>query len=213
MPVGTFLARGISIILQPLLVPTYAVLLLFVYTNFGIMFRGQQLRIVLPVFIFTFVIPSIFIAILKQLQVVEDYGLNKKEDRFWPYFIAFLANVSLFYFFYTANLQLWFLAFIAVSIVLAVVSFIINIFWKISAHMVAFGGLIGGVLSISYNIYRTNPFILFAVLFILAGCLGMARLVLKRHTPAQVYVGFALGLVLAYVCIWLGPFLIKMSIQ
>ena len=72
--------------------------------------------------------------------------------------------------------------------------------------MMGIGGLIGCTLSVCYNIKGLNPFVLFIILFILAGCLGVSRLVLKRHTPAQVYIGFLVGFVISYLCVWIGTY-------
>lgn len=212
MKIGYYLAQGLSFVFHPLLIPTYNVLLLFMYTSFALLFEGQELRILLPIFIFTCVIPFVFTTILRQLKLVKTFELHHREERFLPYFIACLANISLFYFFYRANLQLWFLALVAFPVILILLNLVINLFWKISTHMLAFGGLVGGVLSVSYNIYRANPFILFSLLFILAGCLGVARLALRKTTPQQVYTGFLVGLVVAYLCVWCGPLLMKIII-
>ena len=139
--VGTVPAKIISSIFHPLLMVTYNVLLLFIYTNFGMFFRGQELRVLFPVLIFTFVIPMAFVVILKQLKIVSDYDLSDKRDRLFPFFIALLANCSLFYFFYSAHLQLWFFSLLASSIILVFLTLIISLFWKISAHLVAIGGV------------------------------------------------------------------------
>lgn len=206
--IGAVVAKVFSGILHPLLIPTYNVLLLFIYTNFGLFFRGQEFRVLFPVLIFTFVIPMAFLAILKQLKVVRDYDLSDKHDRIFPFIVGLFANCSLFYFFYSANLQLWFLALLGSSIVLILISLIISLFWKISSHMVAIGGALGAVLAISYYIYKTNPFLLFCALIILAGCLGVARLYLKKSTPAQVYVGYFVGVSVSYMSILFGPVVI-----
>lgn len=206
--IGKGIARGFSALLNPSLAPTYNVLLLFVYTNFGMFFKGQEFRILFPVIIFTFIIPLSFLAILKELRVVEDYELTNRYDRTFPFLVGILGNAGLFYFFYSAHLQLWFLSLLGSSIVLLVVLLLINFFWKMSAHLTAMGGIIGGVFGVSFHIYKTNPFLLFCLLFILAGCLGVARLYLKRNTPAQLYVGFVLGVCLSYISIWKGPELI-----
>lgn len=206
--VGVVAAKIISGVLHPLLIPTYNVSLLFVYTNFGLFFRKQEFRILLPVLIFTFVIPMAFLAILKEFKIVKDYDLSDRNDRLFPFFISLLANCSLFYFFYSAKLQLWFLALLLSSIILIFITMIISMFWKISAHLTAMGGLIGGVFAISFYIYKTNPFLLFCALFIFAGCSAVARLYLQKNTPAQIYVGFILGLSVSYLTILLGPIII-----
>lgn len=72
--------------------------------------------------------------------------------------------------------------------------------------MAGMGGLIGTVFSVCYNIKGQNPYILFIILIILVGALGVSRIILKRHTPAQVYAGFILGLVISYTAVFIGGY-------
>ena len=69
---------------------------------------------------------------------------------------------------------------------------LINLFWKISAHMVGIGGLCGMMIAISYLLQIDIHFILIA-LFLIAGIIAFSRLKLSTHNPAQVYTGFLLG--------------------
>ena len=149
-------------------------------------------------------IPASGIFFLKTGGFIRDYNLKEKSDRFLPYLITFISYAMLGFFFYKAGMYMWFLSLLAAPLLLLIIGGIINIWLKISAHMMGIGSLIGGILSVCYNVKGINPFVLFIILFILAGCLGVARLMLKRHTPAQVYAGFLLWLVVTYGCVWLG---------
>lgn len=200
----SILARVISIILHPLLMTIYGVCLLFVYTDFYFLFAGQLITFLLPVFFMSCFIPASSIYFLKKGGFIKDYALKDKEDRFLPFAIAFISYGMLVYFFYKAGLYIWFLSLLGAPLLLIIIAGVITFWWKISAHMIGIGALIGGVMSVCYNVKGINPFILFIILFILAGCLGVARLVLKRHTPAQVYAGFVLGFAISYFCVWFG---------
>ena len=70
----------------------------------------------------------------------------------------------------------------------------------------AIGGMIGCILSVCYNIKGLNLPVLFMILFILAGCLGVSRLMLNKSTPAQVYVGFLVGSVVSYLWVYIGTY-------
>jgi membrane-associated phospholipid phosphatase len=70
---------------------------------------------------------------------------------------------------------------------------IINLKYKISAHTVGIGGLIGSLMMISLVLkYNAVPEI--AILFLIAGIIATCRLYLDAHSPKQIYAGFALGL-------------------
>ena len=200
------MARIISIILHPMLMGVYGVVLLFLYTDFRLIFANQFIRFVSPVFFLTFFVPLSSMYFLRKAGLIKDYELTDKRDRFLPYLTVFLAYLLLIYYFHSAKLYIWFLSTLAAPVILIVIAAVVNIRWKISAHMMGIGGLIGCTLSVCYHVKGLNPFVLFIILFILAGCLGVARLMLKRHTPAQVYTGFLIGLVVSYLCVWVGAY-------
>ena len=196
--------RVISILLHPLLMTTYGVCLLFVYTDFRYTYADRFWVFALPVFVATALLPANGIFLLKKANIVRDYGLKDRRERHYPLIMGIICHTLLLVFFYRGNALIWLQALMAAPIIVLLISGIINFFWKISFHMIGIGGLIGGVISVSYNVKWINPYILFIILFILAGCLGTSRLILKRHTPMQVYVGFALGFLVAYLCVYWG---------
>jgi len=76
--------------------------------------------------------------------------------------------------------------------VLSMALFAINFFWKISAHMIAIGGITGMLLGLAFTGIVGNPYLVVISVFI-AGIIGFARLQLNANTHAQVYSGFILG--------------------
>lgn len=202
--IGSNLAKIYSFIFQPFLMPFYSLALLFVYTNFFNLYIGQTLRFLLPVLVFTFIIPSLFTIVLVKMKYVRDIFLTERSERVLPYMIFFVSNLSLTYFFYQAHVFFWFLGLIAAPAIISLVGLIINFFWKISVHMLGVGGVIGTVLSVCFHVKAASPLYLFAILFVLAGLLGVCRLYLKASTAAQVYIGFLLGGLLGYGAVYGG---------
>ena len=198
------IAHVISTIFQPLLMPTYGVMLLFVYTYFGVIYTRQFWLIISHIFLFSFVIPAILIFMLFRMGIISDLSLTKRRERFYPYLITLLSYTAMMIFYYRMNMPKWFLLMIAASIAIMVVAIVITLWWKISAHMFGIGGLVGGAMSVSYFVERSNPYYLFMGLFILAGLIGTSRLILKRHTLPQVIAGFLLGFLLSFVFVWIG---------
>ena len=73
---------------------------------------------------------------------------------------------------------------------------IINVWWKISTHTAAIGGVAGGL--VVYSIaFSFNPIWWLAFVILLAGMVGTARMILRQHTLAQVVAGFLVGVVCA----------------
>jgi membrane-associated phospholipid phosphatase len=67
----------------------------------------------------------------------------------------------------------------------------ITIYWKISIHMVGIGGPIIALWFSGYN----HPIIMGVIIILV----GIARIILRAHTPAQVITGTIFAMVLAYV--------------
>ena len=198
------ISHVISTVFQPLLMPTYGVMLLFMYTYFGVAFSNRFWHIVTPVMLFSFIIPGILIYLLLKIGLISDLSLKVRKERFYPYFITLLSYSAMVVFYYKSQMPVWFLMMMAGSIAIMIIAILITLFWKISAHMFGVGGLVGGVMSVCYYVEHSNPYWLFIGLFILAGAIGTSRLILKRHTLLQVIAGFLLGFSVAFMFVKLG---------
>ena len=71
---------------------------------------------------------------------------------------------------------------------------IVNHWWKISAHLTAMGGLLGGICSIALT-YSILPTTLIICTLVISLLLMYARLYVNAHTPLQVVCGYILGLI------------------
>ncbi len=72
--------------------------------------------------------------------------------------------------------------------------FMLNLFWKISAHMAAMGCMI--VLAIALTVISAsdmNYIVIVSVL--LAGMIGSSRLLLSAHSTVEIFVGFFIGII------------------
>jgi len=75
-----------------------------------------------------------------------------------------------------------------------VIALIVNMFWKISTHAIGIGGILGVLLGLSFRMHY-NLSVLIIVAVLLFGFIGFARLKLNAHSPGQIYVGFAVGII------------------
>lgn len=75
---------------------------------------------------------------------------------------------------------------------------IITFFWKISAHSLAVGGILGFLCAI--NLFLPENELLLPIIFtaFLSGLIMSARLLLNSHNPPQVYWGAFLGFLLSF---------------
>lgn len=202
MTLGKIVSYTFSYLLHPLLITFYCVALLFAYTTFYEIYAKSTFVIIFSVLLFSFIIPSVFIVLLKKLGFIKIITSITRHERILPYLMMVFANSMLIYYFYTLNIYFWFLGLLAAPTLSFFGGSIVNFFWKISAHMIGIGSLIGTTFSICFNVKGLNPFVMFIILFILAGCLGVSRLYLKQNTPAQIYVGFIVGFVISFATVW-----------
>jgi hypothetical protein len=150
-------------------------------------------RISLIVFMFSFVFPVLNIYILYKLKRLPGLTLSNQKDRTFPYVMTSLFYFGLFYLLIDINIWPSVKLFIVGGGVAILLTALINLRSKISAHMVGVGGLLGVLISVSYLI-KFDMTVFYILVIILAGLVGFARLKLQEHKPYQLYLGFFLGL-------------------
>jgi len=185
-------ARIISVIFHPLLIPTLGFLLLF---NSGFYFSilpwSIKSLVLLIIFISTCVLPGLSILLLS-LKPDFDLNMEKSTDRVLP-----LMFSSIFYYMgYLILKQMPIFPiynfFLLASILVQIALLAVSLRWKISAHSAAIGGLVGGFFGLSFRL-QENPVIILIALILITGLVGSARLILGKHSSSQVYSGFLLG--------------------
>jgi len=201
------IAMSLSVLLHPMLMPTYGLLILF----FGM--KGTVYDYITPttlkwrltfiVLVFTFIFPSLNIYLLYKLRRIGDITLSNQRERTFPYLVTSLFYFGLFYLLLDVNLWPEIKLFILGAGLAILLTALINSVTKISAHMVGIGGLIGAILALSYLI-RFDTMLIIAALFLVAGLVGTARLLLQAHSAEQIYMGFGLGLLVQLTLMYLG---------
>jgi membrane-associated phospholipid phosphatase len=186
-------ANLISALFHPLMMVTYGVGLALSFTYLNVYPLPLRRMVFGVAFFTTSILPSMIIAVLLRTKVVSNAELTNRKERFIPYFIFILAYIACLYYLHRMRMPVWMLTGIAGACGALIMAVGINFFWKISAHCIGIGGLIGGVMGVAF-VLQTNICFGFATLILIAGLVGTSRLYLGRHTPAQVYAGFALGL-------------------
>lgn len=202
------LSRAISIVLYPMFMPLYGMIWFCVgvhqtiaHTPFAIVYWVLALG---GTILFTLLVPILMLWLLIRSGRADDFDLYRSEQRtipyiytaicygFWCYFLRHILHMP------TPML----LVAVGATVAILVVA-LVNLRWKISAHMTAIGGLIGGLGSyylMSGNMSSPVPMM---GLMIAAGILMMARLHQEAHTPLQVVCGMLLGIVCTFIPNWI----------
>jgi len=199
---NTSLAKTISVVFHPLLMPTLLLGVLFLVApscvGVAILKIPTRLSLLSLIFINTFLVPALLIYYFYRVGLVKSLQLESLPDRRLPYFTTALIYALSSYFFgkmmggisEIAPQIGTILASIASSVFLVG---IVSLQWQISAHAVGMSGVLG---SISGFIIKFGENLLLYPLIglvVLSGYVLAARLQLNAHTPAQVQVGFGLG--------------------
>lgn len=194
MNIEKSIARIISTIFHPLVIPSIGVFLLFSinsYVSFSIPASGQR-TILLIVMFNTAIAPLASVFVLKRLKIVKNVLLVEREERIIPIFISGLFYFFTFFILKQANLPFLINFFILSATIIIFIVLLITFYWKISIHMASIGGLTGFLISVSIILKTDIPVLIISAMLV-SGLLGYSRIRLGAHKPSEVYAGFILG--------------------
>jgi hypothetical protein len=205
-------ARIVSFVFHPLLMPTYLFLLFAIAFPVGLepIPAGAQQIFLILIFIITFVLPVLNVAILKTLGAITPSGLPfktffsvtsfmmfERRQRFLPFILTsliYLAITFLFYWKSRIGLNDNFMKILLIIDLLVVLGTVITFFYKISIHSLAVWGVIGILIPLN-KITEVNTLFYPALgAVIIAGFVMSSRLVLQSHTLKEVMWGAIAGL-------------------
>ncbi|WP_290099994.1 hypothetical protein [uncultured Muribaculum sp.] len=194
------IAHIVSWVLSPLLIPSYGMVMALWLTGLGVLPVWVRVRIAAIVWVLTCVLPMLAIFALWCLRVVTSFGLNNRKERPIPYLLTVACYLATAGYLYAIHAPQWLWLFMVAGAGAAVVSFIVNFWWKISAHMAAAAGLLAMAFRIaSDKLSVIDMWPVMTVAILLLGLLGTCRMVLKCHTLGQVLAGTANGFLWVYL--------------
>jgi hypothetical protein len=201
--VNKFWAHFISIIFQPLLIPSYIFLGVLIFLPYALNMTGDLAwRFMSMVFMTTFLIPLMGILLLKFTRNITNLNMEDRKERVFPFlFNAIFYGATTYLFwekFRFPNLVTSILLSITISIVLLT---LITIWWKISAHAIAIAGATGIYLALLIQSEPSDFYYAVAACFLFCGMVGSARLKLAAHDSRQVWFGFLIGFFVNFITI------------
>lgn len=195
------IAKVISIIFHPVLIPSLGFVLLLNSGFYFSMLSWEAKRFVLlVVFLSTCILPLLSVAIMA-INSKFDMLMPNSRDRIMPllsssifYYMGFLLLSKARAF---PELKLFLLASVLVIISLLIISFK----WKISSHMAAIGGLTGTLFALSFR-SGINPVYSLLIVVLISGLVGTSRLILAKHNIGELVAGYGLGFSVLYFAIY-----------
>ena len=196
-------ANLVSIVCHPLLMMTYGVLLALSYTYLAVFPAALKAYMVAAVVLCTVIAPSTVVVLMVRRGSAGDLELSRKGERVIPYLVFMAGNMACFFFYYRLNMPGWLLSMFAGVSIALLIALCVNFVWKISAHAMGIGGLLGAIMGSSY-VQMTNPYCLFIAVILLAGLTCTSRVILGKHTLMQLLCGFLLGFASTFITLLLN---------
>jgi membrane-associated phospholipid phosphatase len=191
-------ARVVSMLFTPFYLPLVGMMALFAFSYLGLMPWGYKLQVLTLVYLFTILLPSVLIHLYRRYRGWTLIELGHKERRAVPYVISILCYFFCIYLMDLLHIPHFMGSILYAALFIQVVCALINVWWKISTHTAAIGG-VAGALFVFGELFGFNPVWWLCVVLILAGILGTSRMILRQHSLLQVIVGFVVGFVCSVV--------------
>jgi membrane-associated phospholipid phosphatase len=189
-------ARVVSLVFTPFYLPILGLITLFTLSYLRQMPWSYKLQVLIMVYLFTVLLPTFLIHLYRRYQGWTLIQLGNKERRMVPYVISILCYFACVYWMDYLHIPHFMSNIVTAALFIQIVCALINVWWKISAHMAAIGG-VAGALFVFAEVFAFNPVWWHCLVFVVAGILGTSRMILRQHTLLQVVVGFLVGIVCA----------------
>lgn len=190
------IAKIISYLFHPLLIPTYSLLIVFnanAYFSFLLPFKAKVLLLIMMV-VSTVLIPLFIFSIFRYKKIIDSFQMQTKEERMYPYLSITIIYYLTYILFTNTSIPAIYSFYLLIATVLSIVLLLINLRWKICIHTTAMGGMTALFIGLYYQLgLNLLPIIL--LLILCSGFLGFARLKLNSHKPSEVYVGWLVGVI------------------
>lgn len=198
-------AKVLSSLFSPLYAPVWVFFGLFMFSYLKMLPWMYKLVIMFIVYFFTVFIPTVGITLFRVFKRWSHLELSHREHRHLPYVVTLLSYGACLVLMTEMNVAMFFRGVVMAALISQIICITVNIWWKVSTHMVGMGGLVGALNAFSI-LFFYNPIWPFCGLLLLSGALGTSRIILRQHSLAQVLVGFAIGYVCAMtfiLCCWM----------
>jgi len=193
-------ARIISMLFTPFYLPMVGLIALFLFSYLSIFPLFYKLEVLIMVYLFTILLPTVMIHLYRRYQGWNLIELGHRERRMVPYMISIISYFTCIYMMERLHMPHFMSSIIIAALLVQIVCALINVWWKISTHTAAIGGVAGALFAFAEYL-NFNPVWWLCLVFLVAGLLGTSRMILRQHSLSQVVAGFGVGFVCAAIAI------------
>ena len=195
-PLLLLLSRFFSYLFHPVFIPVYVALFLMYWHPlvFAGMSANRKVLLLATITVNCTLFPLFTVFLAWRLKFVQTVLLQSRKDRIIPYA---LAMIFYFWCWYVLNNQhgipVLLIRFLLGSFITVIIAWIANIYFKISMHGLAVGGMVFFVSAVALQ-GDGSPGLYLAAAWLMAGIVGTARLIVGAHHPFDIYAGIFLGM-------------------
>ena len=193
-------ARIISMIFTPFYLPLVGLLVLFLFSYLNILPLAYKLFVLVMVYLFTVLAPTLLIHVYRNHQGWTPRQLGMRERRMVLYILSIFCYFACYYLMHVFHIPHFMSSILVAALMIQILCATINVWYKISTHTAAIGGMAGAILAFA-DIFDFNPLWWFCLTIIVAGMVGTSRMILRQHSLPQVLWGFTVGLIVAFLII------------
>ena len=122
-------------------------------------------------------------------KMIDDYDITKRQQRYKLLFACSIFITLYLYISMKLSIPKIYKLNAMFTVIFVIIFGVTTRFWKISYHL----SIIGWFIGVMTTLFGSN-LIFILTLLLIAISTALSRIYLKKHTPAQVFFGFVLGL-------------------
>lgn len=193
-------ARALSMLFTPFYLSLVGLIALFTFSYLSLAPWLYKLRVLAMVYVFTILMPTLLIHLYRRYNGWTLWELGRKEKRMVPYAISIACYAVCYTLMETSHIPHFMNIIVIAALAIQMLCALVNIWWKISTHTAAIGGVAGALQAFAL-LFGFNPTWWLCLVLVVAGMVGTSRMILRQHTLWQVVAGFLLGTLVAFLLI------------
>jgi membrane-associated phospholipid phosphatase len=187
-------------VFTPFYLPIVGLMALFFLSYLSLMPTAYKLQVLTLVYFFTILLPTMLIHLYRKYNGWNLIELGHREKRMVPYVISILCYFFCVYIMDMLHIPHFMGTIVSAALAIQIVCALVNVWWKISTHTSAIGGVAGALFAFAEYL-DFNPVWWLCLIFVIAGMVGTSRMILRQHSLGQVVGGFWVGFVCAAIAI------------
>jgi|SRR5664279_2906299 len=187
------LAKIISIIFHPLLMPVYGMAIIFsAPTLFGYLPFNMKKLLILIMLVNNVLLPLSLLPFFIRMNIISSWTITERKERNFPLIITTILYCITSFLIFRFNIPVFLKTYIFAASFISLIVTVINFWWKISLHSVGAGALISLVFILSLKMLTPLEWYLISTV-VIGGLVLSSRLKLNLHSPQQVWIGLFTG--------------------